>query len=228
MGDFSDIFIAKGNINTYEEMVEAVKQQKSKKFIKSLVIIKNYVTFDVIDNFYFNFKEDLQNLTKINLTANKLNKIPNCFNDLKNIEIIVLNNNKIEVIENLDNLTKLKRLELRGNKIKKIQGLEHNKDLELLTLSSNLITKINKDDFPEDPFNNMKELGLFGNYLGDENNEEENLNQLKELASLLAEKFPNITALYIGGNHFCIINEVNTLLKKLIPTVTNIDGKNIK
>ena len=85
------------------------------------------------------FKYSLNKLTKINLTANDLTSIPDIFKSLTALNILILNNNKIEKISNLDNLTKLEKLELRGNKITKIENLNNLQNLQKLTLSCNLI-----------------------------------------------------------------------------------------
>jgi len=47
----------------------------------------------------------------------------------------------------------------------------------------------------------LKEIGLFGNYLGIEN-EEENLKQLENLFQIFQKNARELTSIYIGGNHF--------------------------
>ena len=70
-------------------------------------------------------------------------------------------------------LTKLKRLELQGNRLTNIwkDYIEPLRYLEYVSFSCNCISNI--DNFPKLP--NLKFLGLFGNYLGDEYNEVQDL-----------------------------------------------------
>ncbi|ODV62711.1 L domain-like protein [Ascoidea rubescens DSM 1968] len=72
-----------------------------------------------------NLSENLSNLTKLNLSANYINKIENL--------------NNLSKIENLSNLLKLKDLDLSYNKIKTI---ENNCYSTLLNLAENEITSI--------------------------------------------------------------------------------------
>ena len=51
--------------------------------------------------------------------------------------MLELGSNRIEVIENLDNLPCLKQLYLGKNRISEIQGLEHLSILESITLGVN-------------------------------------------------------------------------------------------
>ena len=208
----------------------------------SIILIKNYLTANEINNIFklemFNFS--INKLQKVNLTANNLEKIPEIMNSFIELKYLILNNNKIEKISNLDNLTNLEKLELRGNKITKIEGLNNLKNLIKLTLSCNLITKIEGSDFPRN--DSLLELGLFGNYLGTENNKcekninDENIINLKNFSEIIKNKFKNLKCLYIGGNFFTNLNNLNidninenenykSIIKSRIPGII-IDGQN--
>ena len=159
------------------------------------------------------FTLSINNLLKLNLTANNIESIPEIINTFIELKFLILNNNKIEKISNLDNLSKLEKLELRGNKISKVEGLNNLKNLKKLTLSCNLITNIEEKDFPQ--IDLLLELGLFGNYLGIENKKlekkinDENIENLKKFTELVNNKFKNLKGLYIGGNFFTNLNKIN-------------------
>jgi protein phosphatase 1 regulatory subunit 7 len=131
------------------------------------------------------FNPSINKLQKVNFTANNIELIPEIINSMKELKILILNNNKIQKISNIENLIKLEKLELRGNKIAKIEGLNNLKNLTKITLSCNLITNIEENDFPK--IETLIELGLFGNYLGienktlDKNINEKNIELLKIL-----------------------------------------------
>ena len=186
------------------------------------------------------FKYSLNKLSKINLTANNLEIIPNIFQSLTDLKILILNNNKIAKITNLENSTKLEKLELRGNKITRIENLNNLQNLKKLTLSCKLIANIEENDLPK--IDELTELGLFGYYLGienkkfDKNINEENIKLLKQLSELLKIKFKSLKGLYIGGNFFTnlISNFTNddnqdenykNIIKKILPNII-IDGQN--
>ena len=206
------------------------------------ILIKNYLTSIEINKILkleiFNFS--INKIKKINFTANNLESIPEIINSFIELNILVLNNNKIETISNLEKLIKLEKLELRGNKIKKVEGLNNLKNLTKLTLSCNLITNIEENDLPQ--IDSLFELGLFGNYLGIENKKfekninDENIDKLKKFIEMIKNKFKNLKCLYIGGNFFTNINISNdddinanddykTIIKSIIPGI-NIDGQN--
>lgn len=206
-----DINILKSKIQSAEDFLNNLKEENilflnqknlsDKNYsIKEFSVIKNYLnTSELSKILNFTFLSFV-NTTYINLTANELNFIPSEFSNLLNLEILILNNNKISKIENLENLSKLKRLELRSNRIKEFSGLENKQQLEILTLSCNLIKQIEEEKFYDFP--SLKEIGLFGNFLGDEKNMEENARELDKVLELLVKKASNITSIYLGGNHF--------------------------
>ena len=208
----------------------------------SIILIKNYLTANEINNIFklemFDFS--INKLQKVNLTANNLEKIPEIFSSTVELKYLILNNNKIEKISNLDNLSNLEKLELRGNKITKIEGINNLKNLIKLTLSCNSISKIEESDFPK--IDSLLELGLFGNYLGIENNEcqksinDENIKKLNDFSKIIKNKFKNLSCLYIGGNFFTNLNasyldnnneneNYKSIIKSILPGIM-IDGQN--
>ena len=154
------INIKKKYIHSKEDFIKYLKEnnkdldpdkQDESEIYESIIIVKNYLTTNVINNILNleMFKYSLNKITKINLTANDLTSIPDIFKSLTALNILILNNNKIEKISNLDNLTKLEKLELRGNKITKIENLNNLQNLQKLTLSCNLISIIEENDIPK-------------------------------------------------------------------------------
>ena len=219
-----------------------VHKSEEKIIYESIILIKNYLSANEINNIFKleMFTLSINKLLKLNLTANNIESIPEIINTFIELKFLILNNNKIEKISNLDNLSKLEKLELRGNKISKVEGLNNLKNLKKLTLSCNLITNIEEKDFPQ--IDLLLELGLFGNYLGIENKKlekkinDENIENLKKFAELVNNKFKNLKGLYIGGNFFTNLNKINngdinesnnykSIIKAIIPGIV-IDGQN--
>ena len=243
-----EIKINKQYIHTKEDFIKYIKEQNKdinpnifdeKKIFENIILVKNYITTkDLNDILQLEmFKFSLNKIIKINLTANNLESIPEIFRSLSELKIVILNNNKIQKISNLENLSKLEKLELRGNKITKIENLNYLQKLNVLTLSCNLINNIEENDFPK--IDELKELGLFGNYLGIENKKfdktinENNIELLKKFSIIIKSKFKSLKGLYIGGNFFTnlinISNDNNdnykNIIKSILPTII-IDGQN--
>ena len=200
-------------------------KKDNNKIIEEIIIIKNYLTTNELNSIIEDIFNYLSNLIKLNLTANNLTLIPDNFTKLTNLKILILNNNKITKIQNLNNMNELERLELRGNKIEKIEGLNFPHKIKTLTLSSNLIKLIEKDDLSKNDY--LEELGLFGNFIGNNENEKINEEIFNEFCLLLSEKFPKLKSLYIGGNYIFKIKEFNLKIKNKIKTLKFIDGHNI-
>ena len=57
------------------------------------------------------FNPSINKLQKVNFTANNIELIPEIINSMKELKILILNNNKIQKISNLENLIKLEKLE---------------------------------------------------------------------------------------------------------------------
>ena len=246
-----EIKIIKQYIHSSEDFIKYIKvnnkdlepnTQNEKIVYENIIVVKNYLTSNDLQDILLlgMFKYSLNKLSKINLTANNLEIIPNIFQSLTDLKILILNNNKIEKITNLENSTKLEKLELKGNKITRIENLNNLQNLKKLTLSCNLIANIDENDLPK--IDELTELGLFGNYLGienkkyDKNINEENIKLLKQLSELIKLKFKSLNGLYIGGNFFTNLisnctNDDNqdenykNIIKKIIPNII-IDGQN--
>ncbi|CAI2378034.1 unnamed protein product [Moneuplotes crassus] len=118
-------------------------------------------------------KEEDVPIREIYLSVNDIEEIPPCLTMVKNtLEKLILSRNAIkwaESSETLKSLVNLRHLELQGNLIKRIQYEDINalEKLEYLSLSCNKLETV--EGMPEWP--NLKFLGLFGNYLGEEYDE---------------------------------------------------------
>ena len=242
-----ELKINKKYIHSLEDFIKTISEENKDidvhksdetKIYESIILIKNYLATNDLNNIIKleMFNPSINKLQKVNFTANNIELIPEIINSMKELKILILNNNKIQKISNIENLIKLEKLELRGNKIAKIEGLNNLKNLTKITLSCNLITNIEENDFPK--IDTLIELGLFGNYLGienktlDKNINEKNIELLKNFGVLVKNKFKNLKGLYIGGNFFTNLNIINddkenedykNIIKSIIPEIT-IDG----
>ena len=242
-----ELKINKKYIHSLEDFIKTISEENKDidvhksdetKIYESIILIKNYLATNDLNNIIKleMFNPSINKLQKVNFTANNIELIPEIINSMKELKILILNNNKIQKISNIENLIKLEKLELRGNKITKIEGLNNLKNLTKITLSCNLITNIEENDFPK--IDTLIELGLFGNYLGienktlDKNINDRNIELLKNFGVLVKNTFKNLKGLYIGGNFFTNLNIFNgdkenenykSIIKTIIPEVT-IDG----
>lgn len=139
---------------------------------------------------------------------------------LANLECLILNNNKIQKIENIENLRNLERLELRSNRLKKIENIENLQKLKIFTVSCNLIEHV--DNLPN--LKSIQEFCIFGNFLGCENDESKSLVDFETFINIIKINFPSLIKIYIGGNHFSKINNFKKLLVELLPNLRYIDG----
>ena len=242
-----ELKINKKYIHSLEDFIKTISEENKDidvhksdetKIYESIILIKNYLATNDLNNIIKleMFNPSINKLQKVNFTANNIELIPEIINSMKELKILILNNNKIQKISNIENLIKLEKLELRGNKITKIEGLNNLINLTKITLSCNLITNIEENDFPK--IDTLIELGLFGNYLGienktlDKNINDKNIELLKNFGVLIKNKFKNLKGLYIGGNFFTNLNIINddkenedykNIIKSIIPEIT-IDG----
>ena len=242
-----ELKINKKYIHSLEDFIKTISEENKDidvhksdetKIYESIILIKNYLATNDLNNIIKleMFNPSINKLQKVNFTANNIELIPEIINSMKELKILILNNNKIQKISNIENLIKLEKLELRGNKITKIEGLNNLKNLTKITLSCNLITNIEENDFPK--IDTLIELGLFGNYLGienktlDKNINDKNIELLKKFGDIIKNKFKNLKGLYIGGNFFTNLNMINdnkenedykNIIKSIIPEIT-IDG----
>ena len=246
-----EIKINKQYIHTKDDFIKYItknnkdldpNKQDEQLIYENIILVRNYITTNDLNDILQleMFKYSLNKISKINLTANNLELIPDIFKSLNQLKILILNNNKITKISNLDNLINLEKLELRGNKINKIENLNNLNHLKKLTLSCNLINNIEENDLPI--LDELTELGLFGNYLGIENKKfdkdinAQNIEKLKKLSEIIKLKFKRLEGLFIGGNFFTnLINDLSNdckdgnykiIINSIMPDIV-IDGQNL-
>ena len=208
--------------------------------IEKIYLIRNYIESINLQKILCEL--DINKLKIINFTANCITDIPLEINSLTNLEILVLNNNKIKTLENIDKLKNLKRLELKGNMISEITNnskdfLVNSTNLLFITLSCNALTIDNMRNFLFEfdvndknslteikKSSNLKELGLFGNKLGVFNyNSDVKISSINEFeinnfSINLSKFYPRLEILYISGNGFH--NEKN--FRQIINTHNNL------
>lgn len=93
------------------------------------------------------------------------------FENFPNLEILYLNDNKLESIEGLDANFRVKNLYLFNNKLKTLEGsLEYLKHLEVLLLYSNELRDLDKNIEFLKNYPNLKTLDIFDNPLCEEPN----------------------------------------------------------
>jgi Leucine-rich repeat (LRR) protein len=132
-------------------------------------------------------------------------------------EILIINHQKVKVIQNLLELNNLRRLSLIDNMIGKIEGLESCKLLEELSLEKNRIQKIEGLSHLQ----YLKKLDLGSNKIREIENLEglDNLTQLSlednEIYMMVGlDSLLNLMEFYIGNNVLTNIKQI-ILLKKL-------------
>lgn len=185
------ITIAKNNNSHFIVKIENLNLKKLSKEIKDLV--KNYnktmLLLSLSNNNLYNLpiQIKIKNLRTLDLSNNKLTKIPNKeLKNIPNLSKLDLSNNQIEKITNKDwkALNYLKKINLSNNKIIEItNGINQCQFLEKLNLSNNQIKKISgKVGY----LNLLKFLNLSNN-------------QITTFPKDLG-KFNNTIAIYLDGN----------------------------
>ena len=147
-----------------------------------------YFQFNWMGNIYFiNFSNtnlgyipsligEFFDLSELSLKYQDIEKIDR-LNDLNNLKSLNLQGNKIKKIEGLEDLRNLKYLDLYNNQIEKIEGLENLRSLNTLILGKNKIKKIENLD----GLKNLEFLALNGNAI----NKIEGLDALIKLKQLI-------------------------------------------
>lgn len=119
--------------------------------------------------------ERLTNLTRLDLSDNKISEIEN-LDKLKKLQYLYLGGNRIQKITGLEKLLNLQFLCIERNKISEIEGLDNLKNLNFLCLRENQIIEIKGLD----KLHNLETLRLSGNRIS----EIKGLNSLKNLVVL--------------------------------------------
>ena len=180
------------NIDTKDSPVtiSVYSNYENKEMLNFLYIFEQYSYSDKYKNFSESpiFKEKVfQNtsLTRVNLSKKKLFSVPNIQNG-KDIGILLLNLNKIQKLNNLEQFSNLIELYLQSNKISQIEKLP--KTLKKLDISNNEV-------------NNLKEISTLINleWLNLENNLIEELDDIENLTNLIE--------IYLSKNKIKNINE---------------------
>lgn len=209
--------------------------------IDQIHIIKNYIDTALLSDILLGINKRfefccLNNLKILNLTANNIESIPCIINQFINLEILILNNNKIATIENIDKLNNLIRLELRSNKISNINNLGNNSlineinsnsiypKLKILSLSCNLIKEIDINNIPN--LDSLKEFGLFGNYIGNSIDYNDLIlkEKLTQVINVIKIRFKNLSSMYLGGNGVSMFAEYEYTVKLMLPNLLKLDG----
>ncbi|ODV64375.1 leucine-rich repeat domain-containing protein [Ascoidea rubescens DSM 1968] len=184
------------------------------------VLLLNGNLIQSISNVYW---QNFKNLKKLDLSHNKIVEIPESFNCLTNLNELFLENcgfkNGYEnSLNNLSNLNNLKLLVLSNNKIEVIGDLfdSSNNNLQLLDLSFNCIQSI---DSPFKKLRNLKNLDLSYNKIKqitgfDNNNNLINLNLQNNFINHLdnLKNLTKLTRLNLMKNHLTCLNPLNCLI----------------
>ncbi len=180
--------------------------------LKSLLKVKNHVNYE--GNIFFpSGYHPILNLNSSEVYD--IIKIENIQN-LTKLKKLYLNFNQIIEITGLDNLSNLRSLHLQGNRISKISGLNNLKNLEYIYLNNNEITEISGFNFNV----NLKTIQLFNNSIskikGLRNNlnlevlnlRNNNINEIRGLTSL-----KNLKRLDLSNNQITEIKGLENLRK---------------
>ena len=133
--------------------------------------------------------QDFSSLTWLCLSANALTSIPRALEDLLNLKHLFISNNKIQLIENLDNCINLETIDVRHNRLQELTGVAHLTKLTSLSVSGNIISKVGPHNISSDK---LVFLGLYGNQISD----------FEEIKSIV-KNMNNLSKLFIGSNPFC-------------------------
>ncbi len=171
-------------------------------------------------------KEEAEKITYLNVQASNVIDITG-IQYMKNLDSLILLNNKIKDISALKQLTNLKNLNLNINQINDITVLKYMENLSVLSLDVNQISDISalKDLI------NLKSLSLDSNQISDisvlknlTNMETIRLdyNQISDISALA--NMTNMKSLYLAHNKIRDISEIKTLVKM---KVINLDNNQI-
>jgi len=194
----------------------------------------------------------LKSLVELYLISNKITSIDNPLEELQNLELLELGDNRIRTIENLDALVNLKSLWLGRNKIARLENLEMLKNLKILSMQSNRIMKLENLD----ALDNLEELYLSHNGISKMegllnlkrlrlldlgNNRIENIEQVDQLQELqelwinnnkledfddlkLITHLKHIDTVYLEGNPLYQDGEYQNKVMSYIPHLKQLDA----
>ena len=109
-------------------------------------------------------KADLEKVTRLDLWLNQLTEWPKELENLTQLTVLALNDNKLTDVKGLENLTQLTRLDLDDNKLTEVpKELEKLTKLKTLFLSRNQLTSVKDLEKPRQ----LEVLRLDGNKLTD-------------------------------------------------------------
>ena len=87
-------------------------------------------------------KADLEKVTELSLSDNKLTQVPKGLEKLTQLERLHLHDNQLTSMKGLENLTQLKSLYLYDNQLTEVTGLENLTQLKELGLGENQLTDV--------------------------------------------------------------------------------------
>lgn len=151
-----------------------------------------------------NIIDDYTNITLLDLSNNKLSKLPNNFNKLfPNLKILFLTNNLFEDIPECLLYSKITILSIKNNKIQKIDNLPIT--INWLMATNNNITNINYIT----NLINLRKLSLSGNFISEIPEEINKLHNLElvrfsnnniTIINKNCLELPKLTYIALGGN----------------------------
>lgn len=174
---------------------------------------------------------ELKNLKKLNLSNNLLKEIPKEIENLRLLETLDISNNRIEnIYAKVFNLKKLKILNLNNNKIKSLpQQISNLQSLISLHLANNFI-----EFLPGELFSlySLRELDLSRNKIKILSPKIENLSNLRKLwlNFLILEKFPvkELKGMSSLLSIYCYGTiETNPVIQKTFSELSKIKGNSI-
>ena len=107
-----ELKINKKYIHSLEDFIKTISEENKDidvhksdetKIYESIILIKNYLATNDLNNIIKleMFNPSINKLQKVNFTANNIELIPEIINSMKELKILILNNNKIQKISNI-------------------------------------------------------------------------------------------------------------------------------
>ncbi|KAL9648252.1 hypothetical protein ABK040_009256 [Willaertia magna] len=120
-----------------------------------------------IDPYLFHELCQIKKLTKLDLSGNNLQGLPNDLSEMKNLNILILEDNVLDdsIFYSLNSMPSLKEVFLNGNRIERIPKIDQHiglNKLEFLQLDDNVITYY-EDLYQLIEFRSLKRVSLYNN-----------------------------------------------------------------